>query len=106
MQSDDAAEPIDWDVEELKRSIDEWEGIAAQIIVLMHETVDAPRSCNWRPHFQQILAVVCRFRELCRDEARQLGAWRADGLAPDEAYERVWDAGDQLVKWLHRMMQQ
>ena len=105
MQSDDAAEPIEWDVEELKRSVDEWEAIASRIIELMHETLDAPRSRNWRPHAAQIRAVVCRFRDLCRAESTQLGAWREDSLDPAEAYERVWDQGDQLVKWLNRMMQ-
>ena len=106
MKSDDAAEPIEWDVEELKRSVEEWEGIASEIIELMHETIDAPRSQNWRPHFEQIVAVVRRFRDLCRHESEQLGCWREDGRQPDEAYERVWDEGSELVKWLNRMMQQ
>jgi hypothetical protein len=104
MQSDDAAQPIEWDLEELKRSIDEWEVIAGGIIMLLHDS-EATGSANWRPHCTQIAAVVERFRDLCRRESQQLGCWRQDGLAPDEAYERVWDHGDQLVQWLRRMMQ-
>ena len=106
MQSDDAAEPVEWDVEELQRSINEWNGIATKIIELMHETLDDPRSQNWRPHFHQIVGVVSRFRELCRRESAQLGSWREDGLAPDEAYQRVWEEGNQLVQWLRRMMRE
>lgn len=105
MQSEDAAEPIEWDVTELKRSIDEWEGIAARIMQLLQETAEAVGSQNWRPHAAQITAAVTRFRELCRRESEQLGVWREDGLAADEAYERVWDEADALVKWLSRMMQ-
>ena len=33
------------------------------------------------------------------------GLWREDGLQPDEVYERVWDIGDRLAKWLNRMME-
>lgn len=106
MQSDDAAKPIAWDVQELRRSIEEWEAIASQIIELLHDTVNCARSENWRPHYEQIVAAVRRFRELCRYESEQLGCWREDGLAPDEAYERVWDEADHLVNWLNRMMQQ
>jgi hypothetical protein len=105
MQSEDAAEPIEWDIAELKRSIEEWEGIASRIVQLLQETADCAASQNWRPHAAQIRAVVARFRELCRRESEQLGAWREDGVAADEAYERVWDEADALVKWLHRMMQ-
>ncbi len=105
MQSEDAAKPIQWDIAELKRSIDEWEGIASRIMQLLHETADNAASQNWRPHAAQIAAVVSRFRELCHREGEQLGCWREDGLAADEAYERVWDEADALVRWLHRMMQ-
>jgi len=104
MQSEDAAEPIEWDTAELKRSIDEWATIASQIIQLLHSTADAGTTQNWRPHAAQITAVVSRFCELCRRECQQLGGWREDGLAPAEAYERVRDQGDALVKWLMRMM--
>jgi hypothetical protein len=104
MQSEDAAEPIEWDIAELKRSIVEWEGIASHIIQLLHETADCAASQNWRPHVAQITTVVSRFRNLCRDESQQLGFWREDALPPDEVYERVWDEGDKLVQWLQRMM--
>lgn len=105
MQSEDTAEPIERDIADLKRSIEEWEGIASCIIQLLRETADHAASQNWRPHAAQITAVVTRFRELCQRESRQLG-WRMEGgLAADEAYERVWDEADALVKWLHRMMQ-
>jgi hypothetical protein len=105
MKSEDAAEPVEWDIAELKRSIEEWEGIASNIIQLPHETADCPASQNWRPHAAQITAVVSRFRELCHMESQQLGLWREDGLAADEAYERVWNEAERLVKWLNRMMQ-
>lgn len=105
MQSEDAAEPMEWDIAELRRSIDEWEGIASNIIRLLSETADYDGSRNWRPHGAQIAAVVDRFRNLCRNESQHLGCWREDGVAADEAYERVWDEGDQLVRWLNRMMQ-
>jgi hypothetical protein len=105
MQSDDAAEPIEWDIMELKRSIDEWEGIASHIMQLLLETADAPASRNWRPHAAQITGVVTRFRELCQRESQELGFWREDGLAADEVYERLWDEAGALVQWLYRMMQ-
>jgi hypothetical protein len=106
MQSDNAAEPIEWDVKELKRAIDEWQRIAAQIIELMHDTRDCPHSQNWRPHFQQILRVVQRFREVCRQHSAHLVAMSHDGSDPAGVYECVWHEGHQLVQWLHRMMQQ
>ena len=105
MQSDDTAEPIEWNVDELRSAITEWEGIAAQIIDRLHETFECAGSQNWRPHFAQIVTVVSRFRDRCREEAKQLHFWREDGLQPGEAYERVWDEADQLVAWLKRMMQ-
>lgn len=105
MKSEDAAEPIEWDIAQLKRSIDEWEAIASHILELMDETADCPTSQNWRPHAEQISAVVNRFQELCRRESQQLGFSREDGLASDEAYERVWNEAEGLVKWLHRMLQ-
>lgn len=105
MQSEDAAEPVEWDIAEFKRRIDEWEGIAAQIIRLLNESANAATSQNWRPHAGQITAVVTRFRDLCRRESRQLGWWRADGVTADEAYDSVWQQGDALVRWLNRMMQ-
>jgi hypothetical protein len=104
MQSDDGAEPAQWDVDELKRSIDEWEAIATHILKLLQESAEDTGGQNWQPHRAQIIAVVNRFRQLCRRESQQLGSWREDGLAPDDAYERVWNEGDQLVQWLQRMM--
>jgi hypothetical protein len=55
MQSDDATERIEWDVQELRRSIDEWDHIASQIIELLQATVDGARSQNWRAHYAQIV---------------------------------------------------
>ncbi len=105
MKSEDAAGPIEWDIAELKGSIEEWAGIAGNILQLMRETLEYPASRNWRPHAAQITTVVSRFQDLCEREFQQLGSWREDGLAPEEAYERVWDEADQLVQWLNRMMQ-
>jgi hypothetical protein len=105
MQREDAAEPVKWDIAELKRTIEEWDGIASHILQLLQETAHAAASQNWRPHATQIIAVVRRFRELCARELQQLGLWRKDGLTPDEAYEQVWHEADALVKWLGRMVQ-
>ncbi|MDQ6625653.1 MAG: hypothetical protein M3Y69_05860 [Verrucomicrobiota bacterium] len=106
MQSEDAAGPIEWDVAELKRSIEEWEEIASHILALLQSTTESAASAqNWQPHAAQITAVVRRFRDLCRRQSSQLGRWREDGLTADQAYDRVWDKGDQLVRWLTRMMQ-
>ena len=103
MQWEDAAEPIEWDVTELEQSIEEWEAIAARIVQLLHETTDCPASLNWRPHVAQIDAVVRRFRELCRRE-RQCMASCDNNFAASDAFERVWNEGYGLVKWLNRMM--
>ena len=107
MQSDNTAEPIQWDIARHKRSIEEWEGIASRILELLDDTADGAASerPNWRPHAEQINSVVHRFRTLCRKESQRLGFWREDVVAADEAYERVWDEADVLVKWLNRMMQ-
>jgi hypothetical protein len=105
MQSEDAAGPIEWDIAELKRSIEEWDGIAARILQLLDETASAAASQNWRPHATQIITVVRRFRALCEREVQQLRSCCEDGAMADEAYERVWDEADALVKWLGRMMQ-
>ena len=103
MQWEDAAEPIEWDVTELEQSIEEWEAIAARIVQLLHETVECPASRNWRPHVTQIDAVVRRFRELCRRERQRIVS-SDDNFAVEDAFERVWNEGDGLVKWLNRMM--
>ena len=105
MKSKDAAEPIESHIAEFKRCIDEWEGIAAHIVQLLKETADCAAAENWRPHAAQITVVVTRFRQLCRRESLQFSLLGQDGLAADEAYERVWDEADGLVKWLKRMMQ-
>ncbi len=104
MQSDDATEPLQWNVRELRRSLDEWAAIASQMIDLLHATVGSERSRNWRPHFTQIVNAVQAFGDRCRSEAEQLRTWRADGLEPDEAFEDVRDQGQRLVDWLQRMM--
>ncbi|MFN2477325.1 MAG: hypothetical protein ABR526_13410 [Chthoniobacterales bacterium] len=104
MQSEDAAESIEGDLAEFKRSIEEWEQIALHLIELLQSTSSSATAQNWQPHAAQIITVVRKFRELCVRESQQLGLWREDALPPDEAYERVWDAGDQLVHWLKRVM--
>ncbi len=105
MQASDDTQRLEWDVPELKRRIDEWDDIASQIIELLHATADCARSENWRPHSAQIVNVMHRFRALCQAEREQLGCWRQDGLQPVQAYDLVWHQGDQLVKWLNRMLQ-
>jgi hypothetical protein len=104
MQSDDRAEPIEWDLQELKSAVREWESVASQILTCLDRDLATDRSANWRPHADQIAKAVRAFRDLCHEEAEQLGVWRADGIAADEAYEKVWDEADRLVQWLNRMM--
>jgi hypothetical protein len=99
MQSDDAT-----DVQELKRSLEEWATIATVMIELLHETVDCERSRDWRPHFTQIVKAVLAFRERCRTESQEFSSWRPDGLEPDEVVQRVREQGQRLVDWLNRMM--
>ena len=100
MQSDDATE----DVQELRRSLDEWAAISSVMVELLHETVDCERSRNWRPHFAQIVKAVRAFGDRCRAESEEFGSWRADGLDPDDVLQRVRDQGQRLVEWLHRMI--
>ena len=100
MQSDDATE----DVQELRRSLDEWATISSVMLVLLHETVDCDRSRFWRPHFAQIASAVCAFGDRCRTESQEFGSWRADGLEPDDVVQDVREQGQRLVDWLHRMI--
>ncbi len=104
MQSDDATEPVESGVQEHRQSLVEWAAISSEMIDLLHKTVACDRSRNWRPHFSQIVAAVEAFRARCREEAGEVGCWRLDGLDADEAFERVRDQGNRLVKWLQRMM--
>ena len=104
MQWEDAAEPIEWDLTHLQRSIEEWEGIAAHIVQLLHETAEQPASLNWRPHVAQIDKVVRRFRDLCHRELQRIGSFDDDHFDAEHSFERVWNEGDGLVKWLNRMM--
>ena len=102
MQSDDATEPLD--LPELRRSLDEWAAISSQMIHLLHQTSDCGRSRNWQPHAAQIVNAIRSFGDCCRNEAQEFGSWRADGLEPDDVFERVRDQGQRLVAWLQRMM--
>ena len=102
MQSDDATEPLA--IQELRRSLNEWAAISAQMIELLHETVDSERSRNWRPHFEQILNAIRAFGDRCREEAQEFDLWAAQTGDPNEAFERVRDQGQRLVDWLHRMI--
>ncbi len=104
MKSDDATEPVDSNLRELRQSLEEWAAIASQMVELLHATADCHRSRNWRPHFSQIVAAVDAFGARCREEAEEVGDWRVDGLDPDEAFERVRAQGNRLVEWLQRMM--
>ena len=102
MKSDDATEPLE--IQELRRSLCEWAAISAQMIHLLHESADCEKSRNWRPHLGQIVSAVRAFGDRCRAEAQEVGCWRADGLEPDEAFDRVRDQGQRLVAWLQRIM--
>jgi hypothetical protein len=105
MQSEDAAEPVEWDITELKRNIAEWEEIAFQMMQLLPESAEVPAARNWQPHLHQIQHAVGQFRDRCRAESTQLGRWRPDGLQASEVYDLVWAEADRLVKWLTRMME-
>ena len=102
MQSDDATEPAD--VQELRRSLDEWAALSSRMIELLQETVACDRSRNWRPHLAQIVNAVRAFGDRCRNESQEFHSWRADGLEPDEVLEGVREQGQRLVDWLNRMM--
>jgi hypothetical protein len=102
MQSDDATEPAD--VQELRRSLDEWAALSSRMIELLHETVASERSQNWRPHLAQIVNAVAAFSDRCRTEAQEFYSWRADGLEPDDVLESVREQGQRLVDWLNRMI--
>ena len=104
MQSEDAAEPVEWDVEELRLTIHEWESVASQILEHLAAEAHGEACANWRPHVGQMTKAVRTFRDFCCEHRQALGLWREDGLAPDEAYEIVWDEADRLVQWLNRMM--
>ena len=103
MKSNEAAEPVGWDLEELKSTLEEWQQIASQLLAALRETVEREGPENWRPHRWQIERALRHYRDLCRDQAQELGLWREDGLGPDEVYEAVWDEGDRLAEWLSRM---
>ena len=104
MKFEDAAEPIESDVTPLKCAIDEWDSIASQIIERMDADIVRAGSENWRPHHGQIVAVVSRFQELCRDVLSRLSFASDDREELFDAYARVWEQADQLVKWLNRMV--
>ena len=102
MQSDDTTEPLD--VQERRRSLDEWAAISSQMIDLLHDTASCERSRNWRPHIAQIVKAIRAFGDRCRSESQQFGSWRADGLEPDDVFQRVRGQGQGLVEWLQRMI--
>jgi hypothetical protein len=102
MQSDDATEPAD--VQELRRSLDEWAALSTRMVELLHETVVSERSQNWRPHLAQIVNAVRAFGDRCRSESQEFHSWRADGLEPDDVLESVREQGQRLVDWLNRMI--
>ena len=104
MQSDDATEPLQWDVQEFKQSLQEWAAISSQMVDLLHASVESDGSRNWRPHCTQIVRVVRAFGDRCRSEADGFGRWRTDGLEPDDVFEQVREHGQRLVDWLQRMM--
>ncbi len=104
MKSDEAIESLDSATVELKRSLLEWEGIASQILELLHNQLHCEPAANWRPHCDQIVGAVQRYRDRCRCELEQIGLWREDELEVDEVHELMWDEGDRLAKWLQQMM--
>ena len=104
MKSDDAAEPLEWDAQELRQSLAEWAAISRQMIELLHATAGCNKSRNWSPHLSQIVRAVHAFGARCHTEAEEVGCWRADGLDPEEAFELVRAQGNRLVEWLQRMM--
>ena len=104
MKSDDAAEPVEWNAKELRRSCNEWSSLASQMIEFLHQEVHCEDSAHWKPHLSQITKTIAHLRDRCVEESLCLGQWREDGLQPDEVHELVWAEADQLVQWLTRMM--
>ena len=104
MHRDDATEPLEWNSQQLRRSLDEWAVISSQMIDLLHDTVGSERSRNWQPHLAQIVKAIRAFSDRCRTEAQGLGGWREDGLDPDDVFDAVRGQGQRLVEWLQRMI--
>lgn len=104
MKSDEAIEPVDEDVAALKCALTEWESITAQLLEQLHSDVRSDRAANWRPHVDQIVRAIVRYRALCREELGKVGGWREDGLDPLDVHQLVWEQGDRLAKWLARMV--
>ena len=102
MQSDDATEPLN--VQDRRRSLEQWAAISSQMIDLLDKTADFEQSAAWRPHLSQIVKAVRAFGDRCCTEARELDGWRPDGLERGDAFDRVRDQGQRLVEWLQRMM--
>ena len=92
------------DVQELRRSLDDWAAISAQMIDLLQDTVACGTSRNWQPHFEQIVTAIRAFGDRCRSESQAFGCWRADGPELDDVFDRVRDQGQRLVSWLQRIM--
>lgn len=99
------SERIEPELVELKRNLQEWEGIASALIDLLRKQVGEVEQANWVPHFDQITRAVQHFRDTCSRECEQLGTWRDDGLLPCDVYDSVVEQGDRLTSWLLRMVQ-
>lgn len=99
MKSEDAAEPVEWDVEDLTNTLHEWASLASLMIEHLVTEADLEKSANWRPHLDQIVKTVASFRDHCREGSRCLGLCRED-----ELHDAIWNEADRLVKWLTRMM--
>lgn len=104
MRPDEAAEPVEWDLQALKRTYDEWNELASQMIESLRQELKSDGSVHWRPHATQIVKTIAHLRDRCTEASATLGRWREDGLQSDEMHELVWAEADQLVQWLKRMM--
>ncbi len=92
--------------EELRVVLEDYAATTAALLWALQTSTEAEaeESSNWQPHLAQMGAALARFGELCRDEIEKIGLWREDGPDPEEVHEMIWNEGEQLVRWLKRMM--
>ena len=92
--------------EELRAALEDYAATTTALLWALQTSNEAKEeeSCNWQPHIAQMLTTLARFGALCRGEIEKIGLWREDGPDPEDVHEMIWNEGDQLVRWLKRMM--
>jgi hypothetical protein len=98
--------PVHFGAEELRATLEEYVANTEALLNRLQfcAETNAEASSSWRPHLWQMHAALSRFRDRCRDELGKISLWREDGLDPEEVHELVWQQGEQVVRWLNRMI--